>query len=162
MNLSTDYTSPSSTRRATQNIFFFLFFNRQNISFAPKMRSAETQKTSKSCHGLLVQLNWKHIRASEPFQGSGKCFASPLCSSSPASGIHKFYPDGEKNCYSLYNLCFCERQFSYFWLGVSEAWIIRGSRFSSYPCLQGRYCDKNKVSVQYRWKQAIPTLKHQK
>lgn len=75
---------------------------------------------SKNCHELLVQLNWRHIRASKPFQGSGKGFASPLCSSSPASGIHKFYPDGEKKtCYSLYDLCFCERQFSYFWLWAS-------------------------------------------
>lgn len=109
---------PIIHKQSTQIIFSFFSLHRQNFSFAPKMRSAVTQKMSKSCHGLLVQLNWRCIRASKAFQGSGKCFASLLCSFSPASGIHKFYPDGEMNCYSLYNLCFCERQFSSLTLGV--------------------------------------------
>lgn len=118
MNSSMHYNIPPSPTSRVHRLYFFFSLHRQIFSFAPKMRSAVTQKMSKSCHGLLVQLNWRCIRASKAFQGSGKCFASPLCSFSPASGIHKFYPDGEMNCYSLYNLCFCERQFSSLTLGV--------------------------------------------
>lgn len=151
MNLSTDYNIPPSSTSRAHRMYFFFSLHRQNISFAPKMRSAETQKMSKNCHGLLVQLNWRRIRANKPFQGSGKCFVSPPCSFSPASGIHKFYPDGEKKIaihFIIY--VFVKGSFHIFGSGSLEAWIIKGSRFSSYPCLQGRFCDKNKVSVQYR------------
>lgn len=93
---------PIILKQSTQKTWDFLFnFHRQNILFASKMRSAETQKVPKSCHGLLVQLNWRHSWASEPFQGSGKCFASPLCSFFPAPGIHKFSPDGWKMQFTL-------------------------------------------------------------
>lgn len=76
MNLPVDYNiSPSSTSTA-HRIYFFFSLYRQNISFAPKMRSIETQKVSKSCHGLLAQLNWRCIRASLPRLWEMLCLSS--------------------------------------------------------------------------------------
>lgn len=86
MDFPMDYNISSSSTSRAHRLYFFFTLDRQNISFAPKMRSVETQKMSKSCHGLLVQLNCRSIRASESFQGSGKCFVSPQGSFSPASG----------------------------------------------------------------------------
>lgn len=93
--------SPSSTSRPQRIQIFQPPCAKQKSSFAPKRRSAETQPRSRHCHGLLVQLNWKLIRASKPSQGTGKFSASPLCSFSPASGVHKLYPDGEKLLFAL-------------------------------------------------------------
>lgn len=79
------------------------------------MRSAETQKASKICHRLLVQLNWKLIRASQPLKALGNDL--PLLS--VVFLLLQVYTNCilmEENCYSLYSLCFLERQFSYFWL----------------------------------------------
>lgn len=70
-------------------------------SLAPEMRSAETKKDIQKLPWAVSPVELEAHRDEQALSGTGKCFASPLCSFSPASGIHKLYPGGEKLLFAL-------------------------------------------------------------
>lgn len=132
-------------------------------SLAPEMRSAETKKTSKSCHGLLVQLNWKLIGMSKPSQALGNALPLLYVVFLLLQAYTNCILVG-KNCYSLYNLYFLERQFSYFGLFLS-LWKPGSEKAQGSPDIQACRAD-TVISIKYLFnineKQDIPTKKQQK